>query len=229
MLTKRVNVCEQGLTIGVVQNRSETAATEYSIEEILLPDGYELAHYTLRRVYDGHLQSYLSVNTSVTPVQTIPMPAQLSETPAQDLQGNSNNQSSTFSLPIRSSNGNHTNAKKLSETTRKRHAHARDDDYTDVCGVISPAKANPVKRINPGKGEFCCPRCGSNFTRPKSVKDHFPDCVAKYGNPKGLRYTDHPSMVQKEAAIKRRRQESRGTSGMGGEDEMSDTRCVQMQ
>lgn len=76
-----------------------------------------------------------------------------------------------------------------SETTKKRHAHARSDGYTDVCGVSSSAKANPVKKSNPGKGDFYCPRCGSNSTKHKPVKDHLPDCIAKCGNPNAIRYT----------------------------------------
>ena len=75
-------------------------------------------------------------------------------------------------------------ARGSSASTRRRHAHARDDYYTDVCGVISPEKATPVRKDNLGNGEFSCPRCGSSFTRPKSVKDHFPSCISRYGNPK---------------------------------------------
>ena len=221
MLAERVDVSEQELIVSVVQNRFGTEDTEYSIHEILLPDGYELAHYTLRRVYDGHLQSYSPLGASVPPMQTPVQPAI------------STNQSSTLVLPIRSNNANRTHItgklERCSETTKKWHAHARSDDYTDVCGVISPEKADPVKRSNPGKGNYYCPRCGSNFTRPKSVKDHFPDCVAKCGNPDALRYTDHPSMAQHEAAIQRRRQGSRETSSMDTEDEMNDTPYVQLQ
>lgn len=106
----------------------------------------------------------------------------------------------------------------VSLTALRRHAHARDDGYTDMCGVSSPEKSVPVKRFNLGKGQFCCPRCESNFTRPKSVKDHFPYCVIKCGNPGALRYTDHPSMAQTEAAIQRRARASRESSSVGLEE-----------
>ena len=207
----------------------------------MLPDGYELAHYTLRRINDGHLQSYLPINASATPVQATPIAAQISDLQPQGaLQANqetplagsmspltSTNQSpyhmqtlqqQLHSIPIRGGPNtfatSNSTTKELSKLTQKRHAHSRDDNYTNVCGVYSPEKATPVKRYNHGKGEFCCPRCGSNFTRPKSVKDHFPDCVGKYGNPQLLRYTDHSSMAQKEAAIQRRRQASREASDL---------------
>lgn len=43
-------------------------------------------------------------------------------------------------------------------------------------------------------GRFHCPRCDTQYTRPKSVKDHFEYCVGRYGNPEGLKWTDHPSL-----------------------------------
>ena len=131
-------------------------------------------------------------------------------------------------LPNISTYGEHQNlshpntrAQSLSAKTLKRRAHSRNDDYTDVCGVFSPAKATPVKKSNPGNGGFCCPVCESSFTRPKSVKDHFPDCVSKYGNPQAMRYTDHPSMAQKEAAIQRHSRASREISSVIMEEDDS--------
>lgn len=114
----------------------------------------------------------------------------------------------------------YSETRELSKRTQKRHAHSRDDDYTDVCGVYSPEKANPMTKFNHGKGEFCCPRCESSYTRPKTVKDHFPDCISKYGNPDSLRYTDHPSMASTKAFIQRRSRASRepsnvNTDGLG--------------
>ena len=32
-----------------------------------------------------------------------------------------------------------------------------------------------------------CPRCFCYFTRPRSLRDHFPKCVSKLGNPDNLR------------------------------------------
>ena len=66
---------------------------------------------------------------------------------------------------------------------------------TNACGVVTPLKANPVAKVN-NNGDFCCPRCKGHFTRPKSVKDHFAKCVAKHGNPRGLRWFDHATLVK---------------------------------
>ena len=65
---------------------------------------------------------------------------------------------------------------------------------TSACGVVTPSKKTPVAKTN-NNGDFCCPRCKGHFTRPKSVKDHFAKCVAKHGNPRGLRWFDHATLV----------------------------------
>lgn len=193
-----------------------------------------MAFVTLRSLFDGKLYSYQPLNTSTTPVQAIPIAVQLSGIEVlgypQQVQemSHSGTGSSSLSLPPSSNNSPypsqtlnqqidimappHNNARELSVKTLRRHAHERDDEYTDVCGVPSPAISTPVRKYNHGKGVFCCPRCGSNFTRPKSVKDHFPSCISKCGNPQALRFTDHPSMAQTEAAMKRRARESREAS-----------------
>lgn len=240
MLTK-IEVLEDELTISVVQDASHIASFQTSKTEIILPDGYELAHYTLRRVHDGYLQSYLPADASTLPVHGIPIAAQISDVQVpRDLQSYESGPDSDLRLPIRSSlqgpsqqlheipvyegNANSTRSQSrgqgVSEKSLKRYAHARDDDYTDVCGVSSPAKASPVKKFNYGKGEYCCARCGSNFTRPKSVKDHFPDCISKFGNPQALCYTSHPSMAKMEATLQRRRQANSETSS--ADTEMDD-------
>lgn len=160
--------------------------------EIVIPDGYELAHYTLRHKCDGHMQTYTAVDLKTVPVQAVPVP---------NAQSNLKSDSSS-PTPLISNIPTHKaahEARAMSAITQKRHAHTRDDNFTDVCGVFSPEKAKPFKRYNYGKGSFCCPRCRSNFTRPKSVKDHFSDCVGKYGNPQALRYNDHPSMGGQES------------------------------
>lgn len=64
---------------------------------------------------------------------------------------------------------------------------------TSVCGTVTPAKGTPATRANK-KGNFCCPRCNSNFTRARSVKDHFISCVRKHGNPNGLSWWDHQTL-----------------------------------
>ena len=63
---------------------------------------------------------------------------------------------------------------------------------TKECGVFSPEKKPPVKRSK--HGAFHCPRCDSQFTRSSGVNYHFEKCIARYGNPKGLRWNDHPSL-----------------------------------
>ena len=63
---------------------------------------------------------------------------------------------------------------------------------TNACGVFSPENKPPVKRSS--RGDFHCPRCDSQFTRPRGVKCHFEECIAKYGNPSSLRWDDHPSL-----------------------------------
>ncbi|CAD6585855.1 MAG: hypothetical protein ASARMPREDX12_002138 [Alectoria sarmentosa] len=192
-----------------------TSSFQTSKKEIILPDGYELAHYTLRRVHDGYLQSYLPADASASPVHGIPIAAQISDVRVpRDLQSLESDPDFDLQLPIRSSlqgssqslhnipvyeehadmTRSQSKGQGVSEKSLKRYAHARDDDYTDVCGVSSPAKASPVKKFNYGKGEYCCARCGSNFTRPH-----------------------HPSMAKKEAAIQRRRQATREASSMDTE------------
>ena len=210
-----------------------------STRKIFLPDGYKLADYTLRRVHDEYPQSYVPVDGSVTPVQ-----AQLSDLQSHGGQQTTREDSiaassapnaftsqspystpipnqQLYNIPIRGGPNSFAipdpATKGLSKKTQKRYAHSRDDNYTDVCNVYSPEKSIPVKKYNHGKGEFCCPRCGSNYTRPKTVKDHFPDCVSKCGNPDSLRYTDHPSMAEREARIQRRGRASREASSLDKE------------
>ena len=73
---------------------------------------------------------------------------------------------------------------------------SRASGPTNVCGVFSPEKKPPVKRSS--HGEFHCPRCDSQFTRSKGVNYHFEGCIAKYGNPRSLRWNDHPSLAEVE-------------------------------
>ena len=51
------------------------------------------------------------------------------------------------------------------------------------------------------------------------MKDHFPECISKYGNPEGLCFTDHPSMEAEDRRIieveDRRIEEAKRKSGMG--------------
>ena len=70
-----------------------------------------------------------------------------------------------------------------------------ENGLTPVCGIITPFIATPVAKENK-KGAFCCPRCLGQFTRPRTVKDHFRTCATKHGNPRGLRWFDHPTLIR---------------------------------
>ena len=97
-----------------------------------------------------------------------------------------------------------------------RNPHTREDGLTDVCGVFIPApnQEPPQKYSTADEAIFYCPRCNRNFTRERSVKDHFLICVSTYGNPKRLKYTDHPSM----AAMERRRLKKLDDGSAEGDD-----------
>ena len=112
-----------------------------------------------------------------------------------------------------------------SPTKKPRNPHTRLDGLTDVCGVYSPAtNLQPVTTISSKPdAKHTCPRCLSTMTRARTVKDHFPGCIAKHGNPQSLKYTDHPSMQTTE----KRRLHDRsitngGDSNDDGDTEMSD-------
>ena len=87
----------------------------------------------------------------------------------------------------------------VSPATKPRNPHTRADGLTDVCGVYSPDTGRRlVTTISQKGGKNTCPRCFSTMTRSRTVKDHFPGCIAKYGNPRALKYTDHESMQNAE-------------------------------
>ena len=65
--------------------------------------------------------------------------------------------------------------------------------HTTVCGVYSREKWPPYK-IKTSGGPHHCPRCDTQFTRSQGVRRHFVGCIAKFGNPDSLRWTDHPSL-----------------------------------
>ena len=46
---------------------------------------------------------------------------------------------------------------------------------------------------DPIKCPFVCGLCGGRFTRRRTVKDHFPRCAVKNGNPRGLAWDSDPS------------------------------------
>ena len=78
-----------------------------------------------------------------------------------------------------------------SVSRKPRQARPRIGGPTSVCGVYSPETKPPVKRSD--HGHFHCPRCDSQFTTSQAVNYHFEGCVSKYGNPKSLKWSDHPS------------------------------------
>ena len=228
MLTKKVRVLENELTTNGMQNESESEPIRI---ELFMQKGYELVNCTLMRTCDGHLETYpaeysnenltLSVpmethiaeDTSDTATPRVPMATLSSDFRMQeDLQSNYGHTNpefltptSSYEIPIRGKHKNpsqlSSNAQGLSAKTNERYANSRNDGYTIVCGVKSPEIVPPVKKLNHGNGKYRCPRCKSSFTREKTVKDHFPDCVSKHGNPQGLYFTDHPSMKRERARI----------------------------
>ena len=65
---------------------------------------------------------------------------------------------------------------------------------TAVCGRWSPAtRAVPKKPQARAAGPFRCPRCLFGYSKPKSVRTHFPKCIALNGNPNCDSWTDHHS------------------------------------
>lgn len=70
---------------------------------------------------------------------------------------------------------------------------------TNVCGIVTPASNGLPVRSSNKSGGFCCPRCNSQYTRPRSVKDHFITCVNKHGNPNGLSWWDHATLADTQA------------------------------
>ncbi len=96
--------------------------------------------------------------------------------------------------------GDGTNAASSSDraTRKPRYHKPRVGGPTDVCGVYSPEKKPPVKRSC--RGVFHCPRCDSQFTTSNTVNYHFEKCIARYGNPRSLKWNDHPSLS---GAVKR--------------------------
>lgn len=75
---------------------------------------------------------------------------------------------------------------------KPKHQKTRRCGPTNVCGVFSPETKPPLKRSH--QGLFHCPRCDSQFTTSPAVNYHFEGCVAKYGNPGSLKWSDHPSL-----------------------------------
>lgn len=231
---------ESELIVSVVQESSYVAVLSPAMTEITIPEGYELVSYTLRSKHDGHLQSYQPVDVQhfhtgpllATPTETLNIGSSAQRS-HQNVQGRLSSDSLTptpstisgpypqqqlFNIPIRGGRERSTatdNAQTVSAHTQKRYNESGENGYTIACGVFSPERAPPVKKVNPKAGDFYCPRCGSNYTRAKTVKDHFPSCVLKYGNPDSLRYNSHESMPSKDAALHSSHRSYRASSSAG--------------
>ena len=214
------------LTPTVIQNGS--------VELVEIPPGWEIHSYTIKRLSDGALQTIPHRPTNNTPASAVPIVASSSNLPLhQDHQSSragtitdSLPSNHLHNLPIRQKPGVvNSNVQGLSVKTQERYANSRGDGYTIACGVGSPEIAPPVRKVNHGGGKYRCPRCMSNFTREKTVKDHFPDCISKHGNPDSLSFTDHPSMEKAKARIQRLNQTSGKASDseeVGEDEEMYD-------
>ncbi|KAM0796861.1 hypothetical protein BDR22DRAFT_498843 [Usnea florida] len=111
-----------------------------------------------------------------------------------------------------------SNAQKTQPRTNSLKKRAPMGALTTACGVITPWKAQPKGKGNTN-GDFCCPRCKGHFTRPKSVKDHFVNCVKKHGNPLGLRWFDHATLVKSRNYYENRRTAMREASEDEQEEE----------
>lgn len=108
--------------------------------------------------------------------------------------------------------GNSTNGACSNDSVSRKPKHKESKRWgpTAVCGVFSPETQPAVKRSH--RGAFHCPRCDSQFTRWYTVNYHFEGCIYKYGNPKGLRWNDHPSL---EGVAKRDSRPSKDLRTMG--------------
>ena len=114
---------------------------------------------------------------------------------------------------------------------KSRDIHTRLDRLTEVCGIVSPATGlHPMKKVSKAQGaSYHCPSCDSNYTRPRTVKDHFLSCIRKYGNPLGLKYTDHPSMVKAEENRQRRIERSNQGQDAGLDAEEEDEQLEELE
>lgn len=123
------------------------------------------------------------------------------------------------SPPLRKQIARHT--QKLSrrdrsiENAKQRESSrlAREFAPTEVCGVFSesrvPAGCNPAKLIRKPPAvkrtrNMTCIICDSKFEVKQYVRDHFPKCVQKNGNPNRYSWFDHPTVRNNKGTQSRR-------------------------
>ena len=63
---------------------------------------------------------------------------------------------------------------------------------TAYCGQRSKEIKKPSENVavKPARFRFQCPRCRTRFSRPYTIKRHFPGCIRKHGNPLALKWLD---------------------------------------
>lgn len=68
-------------------------------------------------------------------------------------------------------------------------------EETAVCGTCYPELQPPTPLANPTTANFKyeCPRCHKRFSRRYTIKQHFPGCIKKRGNPDSLKWNDNDS------------------------------------
>ena len=102
------------------------------------------------------------------------------------------------------SRGNHLNSKPANR--KDTNKLAKEFVPTEACGVFSesrvPAGCLPAQHILGPSAlkrtrNMTCIICGSKFERKRDVRNHFPRCVQKNGNPKRNSWFDHPTVRNK--------------------------------
>ena len=105
---------------------------------------------------------------------------------------------------------------------------AREFVPTEVCGVFSesrvPAGCNPAQHIPSPAGlkrrrNMICIICGSKFEVKQYVRNHFPKCVQKNGNPNRHSWFDHPTVRNNNGPQGRRLDDGFGPFSKKADDE----------
>ncbi|KAL8922444.1 MAG: hypothetical protein Q9208_005166 [Pyrenodesmia sp. 3 TL-2023] len=75
-------------------------------------------------------------------------------------------------------------------TWRQEYTDPENPNPTVVCGIVTPEKLPPLNKPDEENKSSACGRCLQLFVMRSSIRRHFPSCVRKHGNPKGLRWVD---------------------------------------